>query len=451
MDTTPATTTLARFRAELYQSVLGLRRDALFELLDAVLSSDGPTSLVRLSLSPLFRRGWSSVCDALADGSLHGPSLQRLFAQSMPPAAVAGRLLWALDGTVWPRPEAQTSPERTACRVPVAGSAGQSIVDGWEYQWLAAIPEATGSWVLPLAVDRRSLAAGTPTQLAITQVRAAQAARAPDAPRPLLLLDSHYDVAALVQAELGVDILARLARNRRFSRAPGPYAGMGAPRKHGPIFQLANPATHGIPDLTQTTSDAVYGTVTIDGWQRLHTQPAPQLELTVIRIRLAHLPRTATPPQPLWLVWHGEGLPQDLRTLQHWYARRFAIEHAFRFLKQDLGWTTIRPQTPQQADRWSGLLAAGLWQLWLAREAVTDQQLPWDRAVAATARSPGRVRRGVGALVASLGTPTRAPRGRGKSPGRRAGQCPGPRPRAPALRRGAATPSKRRKRRKSRR
>ena len=32
---------LARFRAELYQSVLGLRRDALCELLDAVLTGDG--------------------------------------------------------------------------------------------------------------------------------------------------------------------------------------------------------------------------------------------------------------------------------------------------------------------------------------------------------------------------------------------------------------------------
>lgn len=448
MATNLAPSPLARFRAELYQSVLGLRRDALFEVLDAVLTSDGPQPLVQLSLSPLFRRGWSSTCDALADGSLHPPALQRLVAATLPPLPVHGRVLWALDGTVWPRPEAITSPERTACRVAVAGSAGQSIVDGWEYQWLAAIPEETGSWVLPLGVDRRSPSAGTPTQLAIQQVRAAQAARAPDAPRPLLLLDSHYDVAALVRAELGGDLLARLARNRRFYRRPGPYSGKGAPRKHGPIFHLANPTTHGLPDMTQTEPDPSYGTVTIDVWAGLHTQPAPQLDLTVIRISLAHLPRTGTPPQPLWLVWHGDGLPQNLRTVQRWYARRFAIEHAFRFLKQDLGWTTIRPRAPETADRWSWLVAAGLWQLWLAREAVTAQRLPWHRVVAATARSPGRVRRSCGVLFASLGTPARPPRGRGKSPGRTPGQAPGPRQRYRVTRRHPTKPRKRRTRRR---
>ena len=44
MDTTPAAP-LARFRAELYQSVRGLRRDALCEVLDAVLTGDGAPSL----------------------------------------------------------------------------------------------------------------------------------------------------------------------------------------------------------------------------------------------------------------------------------------------------------------------------------------------------------------------------------------------------------------------
>ena len=84
MDTTP-TSPLARFRAELYQSVLDLRRDALFEVLDAVLSGDGASSLVRLSLSPVFRRGWAAICDALAEGSLDVPALQRLVTRTLEP------------------------------------------------------------------------------------------------------------------------------------------------------------------------------------------------------------------------------------------------------------------------------------------------------------------------------------------------------------------------------
>src|SRR5581483_9048292 len=191
--------------------------------------------------------------------------------------------------------------------------------------------------------------------------------------RPLLLLDSHYDVPALVQAEVEVDILARLASNRRFYRAPEPRAsGPGAPRKHGPVFRCQVPTTHGAPDRVQTDAAPLYGQVTIEVWAGLHPQPAPTLDLTVLRVTLARLPRREQAPQPLWLVWHGPTLPTDLRTVWHWYQRRFAVEHAFRFLKQHLGWTTVRPRSPLAADRWSWLLAAGLWELWLARAFVAE-------------------------------------------------------------------------------
>jgi len=436
MNTTSPSPPLARFRAELYQTVLGKRRDALGERLDAVLTGDGATSLVRHSLSPAFRRGWSSTCDALADGSLDLAALRRLLAAMMPPALVEERLLWVLDGSIWPRPAAKTSPGRTWGRWTGSGLPESGIVGAWEYQWLVAVPEASGSWVLPLEVARRDLAAGTATRLAIAQVRAAQTARDHAAPRPLLLLDSHYDVGELVQADLGVDVLARLAANRCFYRAPGPYPGKGAPRKHGAPFRCADPTTQGPPDRSQTHADAHYGTVTLEVWERLHTQPAPTVELTVIRITLGRLPRREQPPKPLWLVWHGGALPADLRTLWHWYQRRFAVEHAFRFLKQDLGWTSIHPRAPESADRWSWLLAAGLWALWLARDLVTDARLPWERAPVAAALSPGRVRRGFAALLLGLGTPAQPPQPRGKSPGRRVGQCPGPAPRHPVLRRG---------------
>ena len=121
------------------------------------------------------------------------------------------------------------------------GTPESGIVEGWEYQWLAAIPEASGSWVLPLEVGRRDLAAGTATTLAIRQLRAVQAARGADAPRPLLLLDSHYDVAELVHADLGVDILARLATNRRFYRAPGPVCGQRRAAQARPGLPLGRP------------------------------------------------------------------------------------------------------------------------------------------------------------------------------------------------------------------
>lgn len=426
---------LAHFRAELYQT-FGLRRDTLHDLLDAVLTGDRVTSLVRLSLVPAFRRSWPSLFDALTDGTLDVPALRYLWARSLPTPASDTRVLWAIDGSTWPRPEAKTSPERTCCRFVTAGMPESGIMPGWDYQWLAAIPEPSGSWILPLDVRRRSLAAGTPTQLAITQLQAVLAARPGEAPRPVVVLDSHYDVPALVAAIPAVDLLARLACNRRFYRTPPPYPGTGRPRVHGPVFQLKDPTTQHVPDRHQTTPDPDYGTVTIDLWHQLHTQKRPTAEITVIRVAVAHLPRRTTSPAPLWLVWHGESLPDDLRDVWRWYQRRFAIEHAFRFLKQDLGWTTPRPRSPLVADRWSWLLAGALWQLWLARAQVVDARLPWERPAALDQLSPGRVRRGMTALLATLGSPARAPQPRGNAPGRQRGQCPRRAPRYPVQRRG---------------
>jgi hypothetical protein len=427
MDITPASP-LARFRAELYQSALGLRRDGLFELLDAVLTGERAESLVRHSLAPVFRRSWSSVCDALADGSLDVAALRRVLARHAPAPRIGARELWVLDGSLWPRPAAKTSPQRTWGRFVTSGRPQSGITGGWEYQWLVRVPDSSGSWALPLEVARRDLAAGTATTLAIRQLRAALAVRAADAPRPLLLLDSHYDVGELLEAGVRVDILARLAANRRFYRRPGPYAGKGAPRKHGPVFRCADPATHGLSDRTQFALDPDHGLVRIDVWGGLHTQPAPLVELTVVRVSPARLPRRERPPKPWWLVWTGGPLPCDLRQVWRWYQRRFAVEHLFRFLKQDLGWTAIRPRAPQTADRWSWLLAAGVWQLWLGRALVGDARLPWEPTPGAT-RSPGRVRRACAGLLLVLGTPARPPQVRGKSPGRRPGQCPGPAPR----------------------
>ena len=64
---TEALTPLFHFRKELYDN-LGLRQDSLFELVDALLTNPQRSTLVRLSLCPVFRRRWPSTCDALADG-----------------------------------------------------------------------------------------------------------------------------------------------------------------------------------------------------------------------------------------------------------------------------------------------------------------------------------------------------------------------------------------------
>ncbi|WP_242054668.1 hypothetical protein [Nostoc sp. FACHB-190] len=57
---------LEEFRQAAY-SYLGRAHDATFELMDAILLTRNAYSLADLSLSPAFRRKWSSIYEALQD------------------------------------------------------------------------------------------------------------------------------------------------------------------------------------------------------------------------------------------------------------------------------------------------------------------------------------------------------------------------------------------------
>lgn len=61
---------LLAFRQTAYE-YLGRAHDAMFELEDAVLSCSKLNSFAQLSCSPLFRRQWSSLYEALQDSRPH--------------------------------------------------------------------------------------------------------------------------------------------------------------------------------------------------------------------------------------------------------------------------------------------------------------------------------------------------------------------------------------------
>ena len=126
-----------------------------------------------------------------------------------------------------------------------------------------------------------------------------------------------------------------------------------------------------------------------------------------------HLEREK-PPKPLWLGYqNAQGL--SLRTLWLAFDQRWPIEPATRFRKQRLYWTLPHFQHPDRCDRWTWLVDVFLWLVFLARDLVTDQPLPWQKPQAIL--TPGRVLLGLGALFVQIGGLTRPPQPRGKSPG----------------------------------
>jgi hypothetical protein len=57
------------------------------------------------------------------------------------------------------------------------------------------------------------------------------------------------------------------------------------------------------------------------------------------------------------------------------------------------------------------------WQLWLSREIVQDNPLPWQKPLPQASLTPGRVAQSFGTILAVIGTPAVSPKPRGKSPG----------------------------------
>ena len=95
---------LAGFRDELYWC-LGKRRDALFELADAVLcKQDRVHMLAELSLEPECRRGHGALYDAVNAGRVQVARLRRALAAVPLPAWPDGRIRLAADVSNWLRP-----------------------------------------------------------------------------------------------------------------------------------------------------------------------------------------------------------------------------------------------------------------------------------------------------------------------------------------------------------
>jgi hypothetical protein len=143
------------FRHQVY-ALFGCRRDALFEILDAVLSASRIETPAletpgHLSLAPTFRRSWGSLYDALNAGSLDLTRLERLVASY---GGERQTSWYAVDATVWPRCDAETSPQRGYYHHPYRHSNAQPIVAGWNYSWLVQLPLVCSSWTAPRRVRR---------------------------------------------------------------------------------------------------------------------------------------------------------------------------------------------------------------------------------------------------------------------------------------------------------
>lgn len=449
------------FREQLYGCFLAWP-DALFEIMDALLACPGRLESVPcLSLEPRMRRGHGSLYAALARGRIDTAALAEVFTAALDPGDED--LVFALDCSQWPRPQAVTSPARMfnydAAKNTPGG--GPPVTAGWWFSWLARTGRSGDSWATP--VDLAHLGPEeNHNVVALAQIKALlpRLAQRGITQPPIVCLDGGYSPAYLGQQLRGhhVAIAVRLRADAVLLTDPPPRTPhtTGRPQVHGKHVKLTDPSSWPEPDqvlhIPAGTSHRQPAR-TITAWHRLHPRhsrvlhepgndPHRNTNRAIAHGSLIQIHTHESKDPPLWLWWTGPETSFNLDRIWRAYLRRFDIEHMFRFLKQYLGWTLPRLRTPDQAQRWSWLVAAVYNHLVLGRDLIDDQRLPWERR---TLLSPWRVKRGFRLLHPHLDSPANPPKPSRPGPGRPTGRTSTPAPRHNIVKKTKKTPQKKHK------
>jgi hypothetical protein len=418
-------TTISEFREAVYQKVT-YRPAAILDLVDALTIAGHVNSPVSMSETPVFRRKFSSVYDALVHGDL-GDDLKNVFNNSQDDSweTIAGYEIHAIDATPNERMAAETLADRGALKA----QQKEPVRYGHKYSWLVRLVKSGTSWAAPEDVERISTAT-TDTKLAAQQVKALAVRNK----RPkVVTADSRYRDKHFLGAFAGLEntyALVRLQNNQKLSQEPQPKpeGSLGAPRKHGADFQLT-----AIPCEVDASEEFLLGKqkVRVRVWNKLHFKRLAKVTGSVVCVEFLKEDGTPRYKRPIWLFWTGpvDVKPQDLCRMYLW---RFAIEHLFRFLKQHLGLNSNRSSDLKSLERWMWMVALAYWQLLLIRDKVLPNRPAWhprkkdgqDKPL-----TPAQVQRSAQIFLLQSGTPAANTRPAGKGRGRQQGYCPAPRKR----------------------
>jgi hypothetical protein len=418
-------TKISEFREAVYQKVIW-RPAAILDLMDALTMAGHVDSPVALSESPLFRRKFSSVYDALVHGEL-SDELKSLFSESQDAdwETIAGYEVHALDATPNERQAAETLADRGVLKA----QRKEPVRYGHKYSWLVRLVQRGTSWVAPEDLERIGTAT-TDTKVAAQQVKDLAVRNK----RPkVITADSRYRDQHFLGAFAALEntyALVRLQNNQKLSQAPAPKpkGSRGAPRKHGADFQLN--AIEREPDALEEFYLGKQN-VRVRVWHQLHFKRLATVTGSVVCVEFLKEDGTPRYKRPLWLFWTGpeEVAPQDLCRMYLW---RFAIEHLFRFLKQHLGLNSHRSSNLDSLQRWMWIVALAYWQLLLMRNIVKPDRPAWHphkKDGQEKPLTPAQVQRSAQTFLLQSGTPAPNTRPAGKGLGRQKGFHSAPRKR----------------------
>jgi hypothetical protein len=452
------------FRDKLYSSFT-YRADAIMDLLDALCGNTRATSVVQLSLSPLFDREYASVHDAVdnffvascsektkQERDAHQQQIMHLVGSLCPKPVNRKFYILGLDATPQPRQFAKTLQDRGFVYRPNPIVGNKPITIGHSYSVLVVMPEKdkpnAPPWVIPLSCCR------VPTENKASETGAAQVkALQGDTELPfgkqlsILVADAAYSAATFlyeVSEHKNQITITRVRGNRTFYRMPDQnnmLKGNGHPTWYGTSFKCKDLSTWGVPDetasTTYTTKKGRVCHIEIKAWRNMLMNgkkhiPMHEHPFTLLRATVKDENGKAVYKKPLWTIAFGQRR-QEVSLLDVWesYRQRYDIEHFFRFGKNRLLMDSYQTPIVEHEENWWELSGLAYVQLWMAATLSQISPRPWERYLPNLKEkkdelpTPSMVQRDMERIISQFGSPSASPKPRGKSPGRQKGYSPG--------------------------
>lgn len=451
------------FRNRLFQ-LFHYRAGATMDLIDT-LSATTADSIVKLSLSHLFRRKYSSLTDVLS--SVFRTNLkmeptveerqnqtikvtQLLAEECVSNGSEGGRALFAIDCTANPRVYANKVDDRSFIHAPNHIPGQKPITVGHEYSFLVHLPNQIEDkelhWVVPLNLRRVESDQSGP-QVGLLQLEEISNQTVFKSHFCISVADTAYSTRSWV---IGVSKLpnvvhiARMRGNRKVYRMPHmKNIRRGRPQIYGNQILLQDPSEPDLEEITSMTNRKGkeyqvllqrWNDVILQGSKEERTHEHP---LDLLRVTVTDNEGNPVYRRPLWVMITGARRREVSSKDAHIaYGRRYDIEHFFRFGKQKLGLVNSQTCETRHEENWHwmGLLAYNM--LYHARKLTQSERYPWEKKKIRILSSerPSQVHRGYGGIIQRIGTPAPIPKPRGKSSGRREGCKAGERPDRPLIR-----------------
>lgn len=438
------------FRTKIY-NFFKYRADSTFDCIDAIAGQQSKESTVKISLSKLFRRTYSSLTDVVdnlfrreADKNLFPEELHeehlkmtKLLMEQCPLPINRRFELFAVDCSSNPRVYAEKLEDRGFVHSPTKIPGQKPITVGHQYSVTVYLPEKSDfsepHWVVPLSTERvKSEESGT--ILGMQQIIKITTAEQFKNKLCVAVNDSAYSNGKCLQEANKQENLVNIARirnNRRFSLQAAEIKGpkkVGRPKKYGPSWKLQSPdepSDKTIVERRTVSGKLLY--VQIERWNDRYEKGSTESDaflFDAVKVTVLREDGTALFKKPLWLMVTGSRRQElTLADIADSYFRRFDIEHFFRFGKQKLLLASFQTPDVRHEENWWWLCMISYTMLYQAKSLTNQIRNPWEKKTVAIkkALTPSQVQRDYERIIGEIGTPACNPKSRGKSLGRTKG------------------------------